>query len=138
MTTEMNNTPAITRRNPHALIVDDNNCNRQVLSLAVTSFGATFGQAADGFEALERMAGEAFDIIFMDIAMPRMDGLAATSAIRAAGHDVMVVAVTAHYDACDAAKLMALGFDGLIPKPIDMAQVLAWLQLLKPDGGMSS
>lgn len=110
-----------------ALVVDDNECNRLVLGHMVAFAGGTVEQAADGVEALEKLADRTFDIVFMDIAMPRLDGAAATLALRKAGNTVPVVAVTAHYDACDADRLAAFGFDGLIPKPIDMAGVLDWL-----------
>lgn len=117
-------------QNPHVLIVDDNECNRLLLAHIVALAGGTSEQAADGVEALERLADSAFDVVFMDIAMPRMDGIAATREIRRRQNPVVVLAVTAHYDARDADKLDALGFDGLIPKPIDLIVVLGWL--LKP------
>lgn len=122
--------PAATCQKPHALIVDDNECNRLILAHIVALAGGTSEQAADGVEALERMADSAFDVVFMDVAMPRMDGIAATLEIRRRKDPVVVLAVTAHYDAGDADKLNALGFDGLIPKPIDLIVVLGWL--LKP------
>lgn len=114
-------------RNPRALIVDDNECNRVLLAHMVALAGGTSVQAADGVEALERLAEGAFDIVFMDIAMPRMDGIAATVEIRRRNIQVMILAVTAQYDARDVSKLMEIGFDGLIPKPIDLVVVLSWL-----------
>ena len=93
----------------------------------VTVAGGTVEHAADGVEALQKLADSAFDIVFMDIAMPRMDGIAATIALRKLGNNVTVVAVTANYEVSDAYKLTALGFDGLIPKPIDMVGVFGWV-----------
>jgi len=119
--------PAAAYRNPRALIVDDNECNRLLLAHIVALAGGTSEQAADGVEALERLADGAFDVVFMDIAMPRMDGVAATCEIRRRKNPVVVLAVTAHYDARDADRLAAIGFDGLIPKPIDLILVLSWL-----------
>ena len=112
---------------PHALIVDDNQCNRILLGHMVALAGGTSEQAADGLEALEKLSERAFDIVFMDIAMPRMDGIAATFEIRKRGIRVVVLAVTAHYDVRDSDELIALGFDGLIPKPIELTRILSWL-----------
>jgi len=119
--------PKAACRGPHVLIVDDNQCNRVLLAHIVTLAGGTSEQATDGLEALERLAACMFDVVFMDIAMPRMDGIAATLEIRKRGNPVVILAVTAHYDARDSDKLDAIGFDGLIPKPIDLVVVLGWL-----------
>ena len=128
--------PAAAYRSPRALIVDDNECNRVLLAHMVALAGGTSEQAADGVEALERLADGAFDVVFMDIAMPRMDGIAATVEIRRRNNPVLVLAVTAQYEARDIGKLNAIGFDGLIPKPIDLVVVLGWL--LKQVGAVAS
>lgn len=123
---DLHERPAPHRR-PHSLIVDDNECNRVLLGHMVALAGGTSEQAADGVEALEKLSERAFDIVFMDIAMPRMDGIAATLEIRKRGIRVVVLAVTAHYDVRDSDELIALGFDGLIPKPIELTRILSWL-----------
>jgi CheY-like chemotaxis protein len=109
------------------LVVDDNETNRLILSRTVEAFGATVRTAENGLEALDRIREEPFNLVFMDIAMPVLDGLEATRQARARGHDVPVVAVTAHYSHGDEPKLRAAGFNGLIPKPFEIAAVFEHL-----------
>ena len=109
------------------LVVDDNEINRLILSRAVEAFGASVRTAENGLEALDRIDEEPFNLVFMDIAMPVLDGLEATKRARARGHDVPVVAVTAHYTHGDEPELRAAGFNGLIPKPFQIAAVFEHL-----------
>eukprot|EP01036_Dinobryon_divergens_P052979 gene52979-70833_t len=69
--------------NPHILIVDDNATNRIVAQALCEMFGCSSETAEDGLEALEAVQARPFDLILMDIKMPRMDGVQATRAIRA-------------------------------------------------------
>ena len=109
------------------LVVDDNAVNRLILSRAVEAFGASVRTAENGLEALDRIGEERFNLVFMDIAMPVLDGVEATKQARARGHDVPVVAVTAHYSHGDEPELRAAGFNGLIPKPIAMGEIFSCL-----------
>ncbi len=68
---------------PHVLVVDDNATNRMVAEALCEMFECTSETAEDGVEAVERVRGGRFDLILMDIKMPRMDGIAATREIRA-------------------------------------------------------
>ncbi|MDR6626959.1 ATP-binding protein [Caulobacter segnis] len=65
------------------LVVDDNTANRQLVRAILTPFGAVLTEAADGDEAIEAAEAKPFDIILMDLRMPRMDGRTATARIRA-------------------------------------------------------
>src|SRR5437763_11285458 len=58
------------------LVVDDNGVNRFLLSQHVTQLGHRAASAANGREALEKLAAEAFDLVLLDILMPEMDGYA--------------------------------------------------------------
>jgi two-component system, sensor histidine kinase len=109
------------------LVVDDNEINRLILSRAVEAFGASVRTAANGLEALDKIREEPFNLVFMDIAMPVLDGLEATKQARARGDDVPVVAVTAHYSHGDEPELRAAGFNGLIPKPFQITAVFEHL-----------
>jgi CheY-like chemotaxis protein len=109
------------------LVVDDNEVNRLILSRAVEAFGASVRTAENGLEALDRIRQETFNLVFMDIAMPVLDGVEATKQARANGHDVPVVAVTAQYSHGDEPELRAAGFNGLIPKPIAMTEIFSCL-----------
>ena len=108
-------------RTPHILIVDDNATNRVVAQALCEMFGCTSETVEDGLEALEAVQERAYDLILMDIKMPRMDGVQATCAIRAlAGpaRDVPIVALTANADPEDARAYLAVGMCDVVEKPI--------------------
>jgi len=121
----------------HILIVDDNATNRMVAGALCEMFGCTTQTAEDGVEAVEAARASRFDLILMDIKMPRMDGIEATRAIRrlpgALGR-VPIVALTANSDA-EAAKIyMDSGMDAVVEKPIKPDRLLETLQMvLEPE-----
>jgi len=107
--------------NPHILIVDDNATNRVVAQALCEMFGCTSETAEDGLEALEAVRERRFDLILMDIKMPRMDGVQATLAIRALdgpASALPIVALTANADPDDAKKYIAIGMAAVVEKPI--------------------
>ncbi len=107
--------------NPHILIVDDNATNRVVAQALCEMFGCTSETAEDGVEALEAVQERRFDLILMDIKMPRMDGVQATQAIRALAGPVSaipIVALTANADPDDARKYVEIGMAAVVEKPI--------------------
>ncbi len=100
--------------NPHILIVDDNATNRVVAQALCEMFGCSSETAEDGLEALEAVQSRPFDLILMDIKMPRMDGVQATKAIRSLNgpeRDIPIVALTANADPDDA-KTLSLDRNG--------------------------
>ena len=106
---------------PHILIVDDNATNRVVAQALCEMFGCTSETAEDGIEALEAVQERRFDMILMDIKMPRMDGVQATQAIRALtgpSRDIPIVALTANADPEDAKEYIAIGMAAVVEKPI--------------------
>uniref|UniRef100_UPI0025DE9383 response regulator n=1 Tax=Brevundimonas sp. TaxID=1871086 RepID=UPI0025DE9383 len=106
---------------PHILIVDDNATNRVVAQALCEMFGCTSAHAEDGLEALEAVKGGRFDLILMDIKMPRMDGVEATRAIRALDGPVSqtpIVALTANADPDDAKRYLEIGMAAVVEKPI--------------------
>jgi signal transduction histidine kinase/CheY-like chemotaxis protein len=106
---------------PHILIVDDNATNRVVAQALCEMFGCTSETAEDGVEALEAVQERRFDLILMDIKMPRMDGVQATQAIRALtgpARDIPIVALTANADPEDAKKYLTIGMAAVVEKPI--------------------
>jgi signal transduction histidine kinase/AmiR/NasT family two-component response regulator len=106
---------------PHILIVDDNATNRVVAQALCEMFGCTSECAEDGLEAVEAVKERRFDLILMDIKMPRMDGVQATRAIRALPgpeKDTPIVALTANADPDDAKAYLALGMAAVVEKPI--------------------
>ncbi len=106
---------------PHVLIVDDNATNRVVAQALCEMFGCTSETAEDGVEALGAVQERQFDLVLMDIKMPRMDGVQATRAIRALHGPaavVPIVALTANADPDDAKKYLACGMAAVVEKPI--------------------
>ena len=106
---------------PHVLIVDDNATNRVVAQALCEMFGCTSETAEDGQEALDAVQATRFDLILMDIKMPRMDGVAATKAIRALqgpAATTPIIALTANADPDDAKKYIACGMAAVVEKPI--------------------
>jgi signal transduction histidine kinase len=103
------------------LIADDNATNRLVACTLCEMFGADAHAVEDGEAAVEAAAAGGFDLILMDIKMPRLDGVAATQRIRAEGGPaagVPIIALTANADPWDAAAYMAQGMDAVVEKPI--------------------
>ena len=115
------------------LLVEDNAINQQVACELLENFGVEVEVANQGLEAIERVKDGRFDLIFMDIQMPGMDGLEATRRIRQQGFkDVPIIAMTAHAMTGDREKSLQAGMNDHITKPIDpevLYQVLLhWLK----------
>jgi CheY-like chemotaxis protein len=125
--------PAVSGRAAHILIVDDNATNRMVAEALCDMFDCTSEQAVDGVEAVEMARGGRFDLILMDIKMPRMDGVAATRAIREMGGRVgqtPVVALTANADPLDVQTYIAAGMQDVVEKPIKPERLAVVLSAL--------
>jgi len=106
---------------PHILIVDDNATNRVVAQALCEMFGCTSELAEDGVEALQAVQESRYDLVLMDIKMPRMDGVQATQAIRALDGPVSripIVALTANADPEDAKHYLSIGMAAVVEKPI--------------------
>ena len=109
------------------LVADDNPINRTVARALLEAAGAWVETADDGAEALAQLRVAAFDVVLMDVNMPRMDGIEAVSRIRAgqAGRaDIPVLALTADAMAGEEDRLKALGFNGLQAKPVHPAALI--------------
>jgi signal transduction histidine kinase/ActR/RegA family two-component response regulator len=103
------------------LIVDDHPANREVARLMLTAMGCESDQAEDGDEAISMARAGGYDLILMDVRMPRVDGLTATMAIRALEGPAArtpILAVTADAMPEDAARCLASGMNGHLAKPI--------------------
>ncbi|ATQ41914.1 response regulator [Caulobacter mirabilis] len=118
-------------RTAHVLIVDDNATNRMVAEALCEMFDCTSEQAVDGVEALEAVKARHFDLILMDIKMPRMDGVAATRAIRdlpGTAARTPIIALTANADPEDVRGYLEAGMNDVVEKPIKAERMLAALQ----------
>jgi two-component system sensor histidine kinase/response regulator len=114
------------------LVVEDNAVNQLITREMLERRGATVEVAEDGGIALERIAGDHYDLVLMDVMMPGMDGLEATRRLRAMGHTLPVVGLTAAVDRSDFDACLAAGMDAHVGKPIvpdELFAVLArWLE----------
>jgi CheY-like chemotaxis protein len=111
----------------HVLVVDDNATNRMVAEALCEMFDCTSETAEDGVEAVEAARTGRFDLILMDIKMPRMDGIAAARAIRSLeGPEAVIpiVALTANVDPEDARTYLAAGMCCVVEKPIKPDRLL--------------
>jgi PAS domain S-box-containing protein len=105
---------------PKILLVDDNQVNRKVARSILEKSGCKIVEALDGFEAIELVQKDSFDLIFMDIQMPKMDGMEATQEIKALGLERTppIVAMTAYSMEEDRQKFLDAGLDDYLSKPI--------------------
>ena len=102
------------------LLVEDNEINRLVATDMLESLGHTVTEACDGEEGVKLAADITFDVILMDISMPRMDGVQATKAIRDSGKskDTKIIALTAHALPTEIRDFKEAGMDDVLIKPI--------------------
>ena len=113
-------------RAPRVLVVDDHPVNREVARIMLEAVGCEVVEVCDGVEALEAVATAAFDLVLMDVRMPRMDGLEATRRIRAlpgAAGALAIVAMTADAMPEDVAGCLAAGMNAHLAKPINQASL---------------
>ena len=112
------------------LVVDDGAENRELLSLVLAENGLWVEEAADGQQALDKLAAGSFDLVLMDMQMPVMDGYAATQALRRRGDKVPVVALTAHAMKGYEEEVMQAGCTAYLTKPVDIDVLLHQVALL--------
>ena len=105
------------------LLVDDNSINRQVGSELLGHLGAVVQTATDGAQAIEMALKTPFDLILMDVSMPKMSGYEATRQLRQYIPDTPIIAMTAHSSPADRKKALAAGMTDFLSKPIDPAVV---------------
>jgi two-component system, sensor histidine kinase len=123
-------------RSAHVLVVDDNATNRMVAEALCEMFESTCECVEDGAEAVEAARSGRFDLILMDIKMPRMDGVEATHAIRALGGlagAVPIIALTANADPEDAQSYLNSGMQAVVEKPIKPEKLLQAMNAALPE-----
>lgn len=120
----------------HVLAVDDHMPNLMVLDALLAELDVAVTTVNSGFEAIEtfnrkNLANEPYDLIFMDIQMPRMSGFEASEQIRAIEkkhQHVPIIALTAHALSDEKAKLLSAGVDDYMSKPISQPQLISVLK----------
>jgi DNA-binding response OmpR family regulator len=118
----------------HVLVCDDDPSTRFVIKRLLTqNLGCTITECSDGVETLTRLDEEEFDLIFLDIEMPQLDGVEVLEAIRSApalkGIPVVMMSRERREDII--VKLVRFGIDGYILKPLRTEKVLAALEPLR-------
>ena len=112
------------------LVADDAPVNRQIVGKILNRMGHKVAFAVDGREALEKVAAQAYDLVFMDLQMPEMDGFAAARAIHAlpapAGA-TLIAALTANASDEDRAACLAAGMNAFASKPVSGQKLRALL-----------
>jgi len=127
----------------HILIAEDNIVNQEVAVGMLTLMGCRTTVAVNGVEAVKAVENNQFDVILMDVQMPEMDGIEATSRIRererSAGGHIPILAMTAHSMKGDRERCLAAGMDGYVPKPVDPQSLIEALKeyTRRPDGKRS-
>jgi CheY-like chemotaxis protein len=106
------------------LIVDDAADNRFIMNHYLRSLGSETCVAANGLEALQKIAVGHYDLIVMDLQMPVMDGYQAISELKSARYPVPVIAVTANYFSEAEVRCHKAGFKTCLQKPIDRNRLL--------------
>ncbi|WP_404416490.1 ATP-binding protein [Brevundimonas vesicularis] len=118
------------------LVVDDHDINRRAVQLILQPLGCEITTAADGMIALERCQEAVFDVIFMDVRMPELDGRETTRRLRAGGGPnaaTPVVAVTADTAPEDVAACQAAGMAYFVSKPLTPPALIGALQHVLDD-----
>ena len=131
-------------RSERILLAEDNSTNQLVAIGVLSKLGFTRVDAvANGAEAVQALVDIPYDLVFMDVQMPELDGLAATRLIRArqlgaSTNRLPIIAMTAHATPSDHAVCLAAGMDDYITKPIMPEALRGILQRWLPDAAHSS
>ena len=122
------------------LVAEDNDINWEIISAMLSMFGITAERAENGRICADKMAEAeegSYDLIFMDIQMPEMNGLDATRIIRGMENkwaaSIPIIAMTANAFSEDVAKCLEAGMNGHIAKPIDMNLIIREIRRIKEE-----
>lgn len=115
----------------NALVVEDNYINLQLLKSMLEHLNLTCDTASDGVDALEKFKSRSYNIVFLDIMMPIMDGLECLKQIRKLDKTTPIVAVTAKAMDGDKQKYLDLGFTAYVAKPYTFETLSECLSILQ-------
>jgi len=115
----------------HVLVVDDNKGQRDSVSLVLRHLGHEVSVAAGGYDALSLIEAKPFDLILMDLRMPKMNGLEVLERIRKLPSDVVVVLMTAYAFDDLSNRAFTLGARTVLSKPVDPRELAEVIQAEK-------
>jgi PAS domain S-box-containing protein len=125
--------PVVRDRLLRVLLVEDNPVNQRVAQRMLRRAGCQVTCAENGRIALEILGDEGFDLVFMDVQMPEMDGLECTRAIRSSGQEHLpIIAMTAHAMKEDRERCLAAGMSDYLSKPVRAEELCRLIERWSP------
>ncbi len=126
-----------TKFNANILVAEDNDINQKLITRILSDIGLTISTAPNGLMAFQKRQAERYDLVFMDIAMPIMDGVEATHKILEYEKEnnlphIPIVALTANALKGDRERFMGEGLDEYITKPVKKDNILKILNMFLP------
>ena len=109
---------------PKVLVIDDEPGVRDLIGEALSLSEITAVQAADGLEALSFLRRESFDLLVLDINMPKLDGLALLEKLRTEGMSIPVLMLSARADKTDINQGLRIGADDYLTKPFSIEELV--------------
>ncbi len=110
------------------LLVEDNKVNQRLATAILQRAGHTVTLVENGLQVLDILKHNTFDLVLMDVQMPKMDGLTATRIVRAGGHKLPIIAMTAHALKGDRERCLEAGMDDYVSKPLRPQDLFAAIQ----------
>jgi len=110
------------------LVVDDEDALRTVLSSELVSEGYEVGTAADGDEAINEIQKQTFDLVLLDIKMPRMNGFEVLKYVKDKHPKTKVIMLTGFADLKNAIESKKLGAEDFVSKPYDLVDLLTTIE----------
>jgi DNA-binding response OmpR family regulator len=124
-------------RAPRILLVDDEQPIQTLLSFPLQRDGYEVVQASDGREALARFSEQPFDLVVLDVMLPRMDGLEVCKRLRGQGSTVPIIMLTAKSEEIDKVLGLELGADDYITKPFSLREFRSRVKAALRRAGMA-
>ncbi len=100
------------------LVAEDNAINQKVAKTLFKNIGYEVEFAKNGIEVIEKLGTGTFDIVFMDIMMPEMDGIQATVELRNRGYEIPIIAMTANISKDEKNSAISAGMNDYVTKPV--------------------
>ncbi|KAG1765848.1 HSF-type DNA-binding-domain-containing protein [Suillus placidus] len=113
---------------PRVLLVDDDAVSRRLSSKFLQVFGCMIDVAVDGVGAVNKMNLEKYDLVLMDIVMPKMDGVSATNLIRQFDHMTPIISMTSNSKPSEIMTYYSSGMNDILPKPFTKEGLLDMLE----------